>query len=150
LAFGVGKSTWVRKQFPGAYMVDLLDESRFQALTANPSLLADELRALPAETVVVLDEVQRIPALLNEVHRAIEESHRRFVLIGSSARRLKTAGTNLLAGRASVRSMYPLLPMELGQDFDLTRVLRFGSIPVIWHAEEPEAALEAYVQLYVR
>jgi len=147
---GVGKSTWVREQFPDAHTVDLLDESRFQTLTANPGSLADELRELPTQRVIVLDEVQRVPALLNEVHCAIESSRRRFVLVGSSARRLKTAGTNLLAGRASVRPMYPLLPSELGADFDLTRVLRFGSIPVIWHAEDPEASLDAYVQLYVR
>jgi len=119
-------------------------------LTANPGQLADELRQLPPGQVVVLDEVQRVPALLNEVHRAIESARRRFVLVGSSARRLKTAGTNLLAGRASVRMMYPLVSWELGADFDLSRVLRFGSIPLVWHAEDPEAALDAYVQLYVR
>ena len=147
---GVGKSTWVRDQFPGSHTVDLLDESRFQMLTANPGQLADELRQLPPGQVVVLDEVQRVPALLNEVHRAIESARRRFVLVGSSARRLKTAGTNLLAGRASVRMMYPLVSWELGADFDLSRVLRFGSIPLVWHAEDPEAALDAYVQLYVR
>ena len=110
---------------------------------ANPDLI------LPGQ-VVVLDEVQRVPALLNEVHRAIESARRRFVLVGSSARRLKTAGTNLLAGRASVRMMYPLVSWELGADFDLSRVLRFGSIPLVWHAEDPVAALDAYVQLYVR
>ena len=147
---GVGKSTWVRDQFPESHTVDLLDESRFQMLTANPGQLADELRQLPSGQVVVLDEVQRVPALLNEVHRAIESARRRFVLVGSSARRLKTAGTNLLAGRASVRMMYPLVSWELGADFDLSRVLRFGSIPLVWHAEDPEAALDAYVQLYVR
>jgi predicted AAA+ superfamily ATPase len=147
---GVGKSTWVQDQFPDAYRIDLLDEFRYHALLANPGLLAMELRALRARQMVVLDEVQRVPSLLNEVHRAIEESRRRFVLVGSSARRLKTAGTNLLAGRASLRTMYPLLPAELDDDFDLERILRFGSIPVIWQAEDPGAALDAYVQLYVR
>src|SRR2546429_2395281 len=119
-------------------------------LTANPGQLADELRQLPAGWVVVLDEVQRVPALLNEVHRAIEGARRRFVLLGSCARRLRTADTNLLAGRAALRMMYPLAPAELGADFDLVRVLRFGSIPVVWQADDPRAALEAYVQLYVR
>ncbi len=75
---------------------------------------------------------------------------RRFVLLGSSARRLKTATTNLLAGRATVRMMYPLVPAELGGDFDLDRVLRFGSIPLVWQADDPRATLNAYVQLYVR
>lgn len=147
---GVGKSTWARQTFPDAYTVDLLDESRHQGLLANPGAFGLELQALPTRQVVVLDEVQRVPALLNEVHRAIENTRRRFVLLGSSARRLKTAGTNLLAGRAALRTMYPLVPAELGDDFDLVRVLRFGSIPVVWQAEEPRAALDAYVQLYVR
>ena len=147
---GAGKSTWAREQFPDAYVVDLLDESRYQALVANPGLVALELRALPAQRTVVLDEVQRVPALLNEVHRSIESARRRFVLLGSSARRFKTAATNLLAGRATLRTLYPLVPAELGKDFDLERVLRFGSIPLVWQADDPRATLEAYVQLYVR
>ncbi len=147
---GVGKSTWTLERFPDAYYVDLLDESRYQNLLANPGLLALELSDLAPKRVVVLDEVQRVPALLNEVHRAIEASRRRFVLVGSSARRLKTAGTNLLAGRATLHTMYPLLPAELGDDFDLERGLRFGSVPIVWQADDPGATLEAYVQLYVR
>lgn len=147
---GVGKTTWALRRFPGAYVVDLLDEARQQRLLADPGTFAAELRALPADRPVVIDEVQRVPALLNEVHRSIERERRRFVLLGSSARRLKTAGTNLLAGRAVVRTMYPFVPAELGADFDLERVLRLGSIPVVWQADDPRAALEAYVNLYVR
>lgn len=147
---GAGKSTWTREAFPDAHVVDLLDESRYHALLANPGLLALELGDVRRERVVVLDEVQRVPALLNEVHRAIEGSRRRFVLLGSSARRLKTANTNLLAGRATVRTMYPLVPVELRKDFDLERVLRFGSIPLIWQADDQRATLDAYVRLYIR
>jgi predicted AAA+ superfamily ATPase len=147
---GVGKSWWARRSFPDAHHVDLLDEARYQTLLANPGQLGLELRGLPARRIVVLDEIQRVPALLNEVQRAIEDGGRRFVLLGSSARRLKTAETNLLAGRAALLTMYPLMPDELGADFDLAKVLRFGSIPVIWQAEDSRAALEAYVQLYVR
>lgn len=147
---GVGKSTWARGAFPGAHVVDLLDETRLHALLADPGLLSAELAALPKLQTVVLDEIQRVPALLNEVHRAIESSRRRFVLLGSSARRLKTAGTNLLAGRATLETMFPLVPHELGQDFDLARILRFGSIPVVWQSADPRAALDAYVQLYLR
>ena len=147
---GVGKSTWTREVFPGAHVVDLLDESRYQELLANPGLFGLELGSVPRERTVVVDEVQRVPALLNEVHRAIEASRRRFVLLGSSARRLKTANTNLLAGRATVRTMYPLVPAELGNDFSLDRVLRFGSLPLVWQAEDPRATLDAYVQLYLR
>lgn len=147
---GVGKTTWVRDAFPDAHVIDLLDEARYQQLTADPALFRLELGALPRRRVVVVDEVQRVPALLNEVHRAIEADRRRFALLGSSARRLKTAGTNLLAGRAVVRMMYPLVPAELGNAFDLDRVLRFGSIPLVWEADDPRATLEAYVNLYIR
>lgn len=147
---GVGKSTWIRQALPDAHVIDLLEEARYQRLLADPGLLALELRALPREVVVVLDEVQRVPALLNEVHRAIERERRRFALLGSSARRLKTAETNLLAGRATLRTMYPLVPAELESDFDLERVLRYGAVPLVWRAEDPRATLEAYVNLYVR
>src|SRR5204863_6761980 len=116
---GVGKSTWTRGVFPDATVVDLLDESRYHALLANPGLLALELRDQPRQRVVVLDEVQRVPSLLNEVHRSIEETRRRFVMLGSSARRLKTRDTNLLAGRATVRTMYPPVPSELAKAFKL-------------------------------
>jgi len=147
---GAGKSAWARDRFPDAYLVDLLDESRLQALLAYPGLLGFELRALPSGRAVIIDEIQRVPALLNEVHRAIEAQRRRFVLLGSSARRLRTASTNLLAGRATLHTMFPLVPWELGARFELERVLRFGSLPLVWQAEDPVATLEAYVQLYVR
>jgi predicted AAA+ superfamily ATPase len=147
---GVGKSTWARRKLEGAHRFDLLDEGLHQSFLANPSLFADELRSLRKSSWVVIDEVQRIPALLNEVHRFIEERKLRFALLGSSARKLKTAGTNLLAGRATRKRMFPFVPEELGKDFSLGRVLRFGSIPLIWTAEEKKSALEAYVQMYLK
>ncbi len=147
---GSGKSTWLRATFPRAHTFDLLDESLYQSLLADVGRFAAELRAVPPERVVVVDEVQRIPALLNEVHRHMEERGRRFVLCGSSARKLKTAGTNLLAGRAARRFMHPLLPEELGDDFDLEAVLRWGSLPVVWGAADRRDALEAYAQMYLR
>ena len=113
-------------------------------------LFGRELLRIPAGQTVVVDEVQRLPALLNEVHRFIESHGLRFVLLGSSARKLKQAGTNLLAGRALRRVMFPLLPQELGADFDLAEVLRFGSLPVIWQSPAKAESLEAYVQLYLK
>src|SRR5204862_7609989 len=80
---GAGKSSWTREAFPGAFVVDRLDAARYQTLRANPGQRALELRALPRGRVVVLDEVQRVPAMLNEVHRSIEEERRRFVMLGS-------------------------------------------------------------------
>jgi uncharacterized protein len=147
---GVGKSTWTRAAFPTAHVIDLLDEQLYHSLLIDPAAFAAEVAALPRDTVVIVDEVQRVPGLLNEVHRAIEGQRRRFILLGSSARRLKTAGTNLLAGRAVLKTMLPLVPAELGRDFALERTLAFGSLPVIWQAEDPQAALTAYVQLYLR
>jgi predicted AAA+ superfamily ATPase len=147
---GVGKSTWVKQTLPHAERVDLLDERLFQRLVADPGLLGDIVRRLPRGATVVVDEVQRIPALLNEVHRAIEDGRYRFVLLGSSARRLKTAGTNLLAGRALRRTLFPLLPCELGGDFDLDVVLACGSVPLVWTAPDRQATLDAYVQAYLR
>lgn len=147
---GSGKSTWTRSAFPNAHIVDLLDEGRYQELLADASALGAELAALPRDRTIVIDEVQRLPTLLNEVHRTIEARGQRFVLLGSSARRFKAAGTNLLAGRAVQKTMYPFLPAELGTDFDLDVVLTHGSIPVIWQAPDRRAALESYVQLYLK
>ena len=114
---GVGKSTYLRNTFPDAHVIDLLSEATYHRLLANPGLLAAELRAVPDGQWVVLDEIQRLPSLLNEVHRFIEERKLRFVLCGSSARKLKRAGVNLLAGRALKRAMHPFVPEELGDRF---------------------------------
>jgi predicted AAA+ superfamily ATPase len=147
---GVGKSTWARLTFPDAFRFDLLDEGLYQGYLRDPALFGQELRRVPPGRWVIVDEVQRLPALLNEVHRFIEERRIRFVLLGSSARKLKQAGTNLLAGRALRRVMLPLLPEELGGDFDLAQVLRFGSLPVIWQSSAKGESLDAYVQLYLK
>lgn len=147
---GVGKSTWARQVFPDAPRFDLLDEGLFQNYLRDPALFGRELRRIPPGQTVVVDEVQRLPSLLNEVHRFIESHQMRFVLLGSSARKLKQVGTNLLAGRALRRVMFPLLPQELGPDFDLMEVLRFGSLPVIWQSSARAESLEAYVQLYLK
>jgi predicted AAA+ superfamily ATPase len=146
----MGKSTWARTKLAEAYRFDLLDEGLYQSLLADPSLFGAELRVLSKGSWVVVDEVQRIPALLNEVHRFIEERNLRFALLGSSARKLKTAGTNLLAGSAIRKQIFPFVPEELGRDFSLEKVLRFGSIPLTWMAEKKRSTLEAYVQMYLK
>jgi len=148
---GVGKSTWARQAFPTAYHYDLLDEGLFQSYLRDPRLFGRELlRVADDRPVVVIDDVQRLPTLLNEVHRFIESHGIRFVLLGSSARKLKQAGTNLLADRALRRVMFPLLPQELGADFDLETIMRLGSLPVIWQSPVKEESLDAYVQLYLK
>lgn len=147
---GVGKSTWIREQLPEAYRFDLLDEGLYQSFLADPGQFAGELRRLDAGSWVVVDEVQRLPGLLNEVHRFIEERGLRFALLGSSARKLRAAGVNLLAGRALWKEMLPLTPEELGEDFDLDRTLEIGSLPLVLGSASPSETLRAYVQLYLR
>ena len=147
---GVGKSTWVRMMLPDATRFDLLDEALYTDLLSDPALFGNLLSGAEPDEWIVVDEVQRIPALLNEVHRQIEERGLRFALLGSSARKLKTAGTNLLAGRAAHKAMYPLTPAELGGDFDLDDALRFGTIPLVWAADDRREVLESYTQLYLR
>ena len=141
---GVGKSTWARAQFPDALRIDLLDEARHQDYLADPSLFAADLQAAAPGSWVVVDEIQRLPNLLNEVHRHIEDRRLNFALLGSSARKLKAAGVNLLAGRALHKTMHPLTPAELGGDFDLDAALDTGTIPLVWATEERRAVLESY------
>ncbi len=147
---GVGKSTWVRQVLPDALRIDLLAEGLYQDLLAQPSLFAAMLEDRQPESWIVVDEIQRLPNLLNDVHRFIEDRNFRFALLGSSARKLRRGGTNLLAGRALWKTLFPLTPLELGADFDLDRVLREGSVPIVWTSPDPMATLESYVQLYLK
>ncbi|MCK4236191.1 MAG: AAA family ATPase, partial [Candidatus Krumholzibacteria bacterium] len=115
---GTGKTTWVRSAFPDSIYIDLLEAELFNDLTANPQRLGN---FIPRDfrDWIVIDEVQRVPDLLHEIHRLIESMKYRFVLTGSSARKLRRKGSNLLAGRALTYSMHPLSIAELGDDFSL-------------------------------
>ena len=147
---GSGKSTWLRATFRDAHVLDLLSEETYQRLLARPGFFADELRAISTDKWVIVDEVQRLPGLLNEVHRFSEEKRLRFVLCGSSARKLKAAGVNLLAGRALHRSMHPFVPEELGTQFGLEEALQYGLLPIVWDSTAKEDTLVAYAQLYLK
>lgn len=147
---GTGKSTWLRAEFPGVDTVDLLSEETYQRLLANPGVFAGQLRRIEPGSWVIVDEVQRIPSLLNEVHRFIEERGLHFVLCGSSTRRLKRAGVNLLAGRALRRTMHPFVPEEMGDDFSLEEALTYGVLPVVWASTDRRESLLAYAQLYLK
>jgi predicted AAA+ superfamily ATPase len=147
---GSGKSTWLQVALPGARWFNLLDEGLYQRLLADPGFFAGQLRTVEVNRWVVVDGVQRLPNLLNEAHRFIEQKKLRFVLCGSSARKLKRAGVNLLAGRALRRQMHPFVPEEMGDGFDLEDALRYGLLPVIWDSSEREESLAAYAQLYLR
>lgn len=147
---GTGKSTWLKQTYPDAMVINLLDEKLYQSYLADIGLFAQRIATLDDGALVIVDEIQRLPALLNEVHRLIEERSIRFILSGSSARKLKQQGTNLLAGRAIQREAHPFIPDELGDDFDLNRVLAYGSIPVIWSQGSDPESLESYVQTYIK
>lgn len=147
---GSGKSTWARRAFPSAYRFDLLEEGLYQELLSDASLFASRLRTFKRGEWVWVDEVQRLPSLLNEVHRFIEDAGLRFILTGSSARKLRRTGMNLLAGRALTRTMYPLLPAELSREFDLEKVLSYGSLPIVWSSPSRQDTLKAYVQTYLK
>lgn len=147
---GVGKSTWAAEHFSEAVRVDLLRESVFQSHLANANLFRETLAPLPRGSWVVVDEVQRLPSLLNEVHSLVEEKRLRFLLLGSSARKLRRAGVNLLGGRALRTHLDPLLPTELGTDFSLEGTLRHGSLPLVLNASNRESQLDAYVEMYLK
>ncbi len=147
---GSGKSTWLRQVFSSAYVIDLLSEDTYQRLLADPSLFAAELRPLASDRWVIIDEIQRLPNLLNEVHRLIEERRQPFVLCASSTRKLNRAGVNLLGGRALRRAMHPFVPEELGNTFDLATALRHGLLPIVWDAADREETLSAYARMYLR
>jgi predicted AAA+ superfamily ATPase len=147
---GSGKSTWLRSDYRNAHVIDLLSEEKYQQLLARPALFADEMRGLKSGGWVVVDEIQRLPQLLNEVHRFIEEKRLRFVLCGSSSRKLRRAGVNLLAGRAINRAMHPFVPEELGSGFALDSALQHGLLPVVFDSESKTETLSAYAQFYLK
>ncbi len=146
---GTGKSTWIRDRFPETPTYDLLDTSEALRLTREPGALYRELAGLPPESWVVIDEVQKVPALLDEVHRLMETRRLRFVLSGSSARKIRHGGANLLAGRAITMSMLPLVSAERDFQMDLDHALRFGSLPMAVTSQDPAGYLRSYAETYL-
>ena len=145
---GTGKTTWVKSAFPRAVYIDLLEAELFNDLTANPQRLSNFIPP-DFKDWVIIDEIQRVPDLLHEVHRLIETKKYQFILTGSSARKLKRKGPNLLAGRALTLSMHPLSVPELGDDFRLDHSLRYGQLPSVYAEADPKKYLEAYVKTYL-
>lgn len=143
-----GKSTLIRQQLATLPTYNLLDEALFVRLLRHPGLIREALT--PETEAVVIDEIQRLPALLNEVHLMIEEHGVRFFLTGSSARSLRRKGVNLLGGRARAHTLHPFVRRELGARFDLARALEFGLLPGIYFSDAPAEDLAAYAGNYVR
>ena len=144
-----GKSTLVKEQLlNSAGIIDLLDSRLFLRLSSAPHEIEEIIDALEASLVVV-DEIQRIPELLNEVHRLIENRKIRFLLTGSSARKLKRGNANLLAGRVWEARLYSLTWKEI-PEFNLERYLLYGGLPSVYLGEYPEEELDAYVNTYLK
>ena len=143
-----GKSSLIAHRLKGARVYDLLDTSVFLALSHNPGRLAEEITG--KDRLVVIDEIQRLPELLNEVHRLIEHRGIRFLLTGSSARKLRRGGVNLLGGRARTKYLHPLTYRELGDRFDLQRAITNGLLPSVYLSDDPRADLNAYAGAYLQ
>lgn len=146
---GTGKSTWIQSRLPRAHTYDLLDTSESIRLNRDPGVLFDELRGLEPGSWVVIDEIQKAPALLDQVHRLMESRRLRFVLSGSSARKLRRGGTNLLAGRAVTKELFPLVSAELGDDFDLEHTLSYGGLPMAIANPALKEYLRSYAETYL-
>ncbi len=148
---GTGKSTWIQENYKDNTVVyDLLNTTELIRLSRDPSLLYHETAHLPPGSWVIVDEIQKVPALLNEVHRIIEEKKIRFILSGSSARKLRESGVNLLAGRAINYNLFPLVSKEVGFKLDLNRQITFGMLPCSFIAANPKKYLQAYTETYLK
>jgi predicted AAA+ superfamily ATPase len=143
---GTGKSTLIEHQLPHATLYDLLDASVFQRLLRDPTLISQETTP---DRLVVIDEVQKLPQLLDEVHRLIAKRKQTFLLTGSSARKLRQGGSNLLAGRAFMASFFPLTSQEI-PDFDLLAYLNTTGLPEYYSHPDAKEYLKAYVGTYLQ
>ena len=148
---GTGKSTLVKQAFKDALYLDLLDPEVFRIYSANPERLRERLLAAPDVATVVIDEIQKIPQLLGLVHSLIEQRKKwQFILTGSSARKLKRTGVDLLSGRALLCRLHPFMATELGHRFSLDVALSVGLLPIVIDSDSPERVLQTYAALYLR
>lgn len=147
---GTGKSFLIRERLGDSVLrIDLLRSDSMLRLSAAPGEIEAMIDASGRDRVVI-DEVQKVPGLLDEAHRLIEERHLRFLLTGSSARKLKRHNANMLAGRAWMANLFPLTWHELQDRFDLTRYLRYGGLPAVYLSQDPEEELRAYADIYLK
>jgi predicted AAA+ superfamily ATPase len=143
-----GKTSLIYHTLKRVKVYDLLDSSIYLTLSQNPGRIGQELTA--EDRIVVIDEIQRLPFLLNEVHRLIETHGIRFLLTGSSGRKLRRGGVNLLGGRARTKYLHPFTYKEMGDKFDLSRVIERGLLPSIYFSDDPRADLQAYAGSYLQ
>ncbi len=145
---GTGKTTYLKQKFPKARYYDLLKTEILDELAVHPSRLRQEVLA-EKPSLVIIDEIQKIPRLMDEIHWLLENSPSRFILCGSSARKLKRETKNLLGGRAVSCRLFPFVTAEL-PDFDLERALQYGTVPRHYLSDRPELLLRAYVDNYLK
>jgi predicted AAA+ superfamily ATPase len=143
-----GKTSLIRHSLKGVRSYDLLDNSVYLSLSQDPGRIAQEIN--PRDKIVVVDEIQRLPVLLNEIHQLIEERGIRFLLTGSSTRKLRRGGVNLLGGRARIKYIHPLTYRELGNQFNLFKAIERGLLPSIYLSDDPCADLQAYAGSYLQ
>lgn len=148
---GTGKSTWLKNYYPNAFWINLLEPELMRYYGAKPERLREALLANPNKKVVIIDEIQKLPELLTLVHAIIEEkSGYQFILTGSSARKLKQPGMDLLVGRALLQYMHPFSAAELGELFDFPKALQQGMLPIVWDSSVPQEVLKSYCALYLK
>ncbi len=148
---GTGKSTWLLHHYPNATRIDLLLGEEERRFSAYPEKIRDIAQALPEGSTLILDEIQRVPRLLPEIHALIEEKKGiQYIMTGSSARKLRRSVSDLLGGRALLRQMGPFIASELKETFCLEPALKTGLIPLIWQSSDPFQRLLNYMQLYLR
>lgn len=149
---GTGKTEWVHSQYSKETLwINLLTEKAYLELSGNPDLLINWVEANPHYKYIVIDEVQRVPSVLNVVHHLIEKhKDRQFIMTASSARKLRQRGVNLLGGRALTLFMHPFMACELGQDFNLEHALQHGMVPLVWMSKTPEQQLTSYIHSYMQ
>ncbi|MFP4417947.1 MAG: ATP-binding protein [Chitinivibrionales bacterium] len=147
---GTGKSTWLMSNYPEAVYVDLLDSQTYRYFSARPERILALSKEYSQKKCFIIDEVQRIPELLSNIHLLMEtENGLQFILTGSSSRKLKQKGVDLLAGRAVVKHFHPLLACEMQNDFDLQQALINGMVPLIVSAQNRDQTRNSYIDLYV-
>ncbi len=148
---GTGKTSWCRHQYPQALRIDLLEPETLRHYSARPERLTELIDANSEKRQIVIDEIQKVPELLNVVHLLIERKDgQQFVLTGSSARKLRREGVNLLGGRAAEHHLHPYMAAELGKDFNLEKALQYGLVPIVWGSIDPAQSMRAYNSLYLR
>jgi len=148
---GTGKTTWLKQNCKNALTIDLLEPGLYRRYKARPERLREIVEGNPDKKTVILDEIQKAPELLDVVHSLMEEKpDLQFILTGSSARKIKQKGVDLLGGRAIVRSLHPFLASELEDEFNLEKSLKTGLVPLIFSSQNPEDTLSAYIALYMK